>query len=348
VAEYKIRFCRLDEKAELIRFIRESWSHQHILAAHPELLDWQYRADDRYNFVVAYGVESRAFEGVLGFISPGFFEEGRVMADDNLWLSLWKVEKNEGQPPTLGIEMLAFLRKQIPSRTISAIGINAQVARLYRALGCFVGTMSHFFMPNFDRADYRIAQISDARAMAMQDLRSHHAITKAPTLTEVQGADLAAFVSTLPPGPRNRPAYLTARYLNHPYYHYRFFGILAAGAPSSLLVVRKIHAAGSCCLRIIDYVGLDAVDLNITDAIQTLLRAEKAEYIDLLVGGIKWPSLSDKGFFESTDSNYVPHLFEPFSNARVTVSYAVFGGEDHVVLKGDSDLDRPNQVPLLG
>lgn len=344
MARYEVRFCGLGERAKLIRFIRDSWSRNHIFVEEPKLLDWQYRADDKYNFVVVHNSESGEFEGVLGFTSPSFFEERRVGNDDNLWLSLWKVNKKDGQPPSLGLDMLAFLREKIRSLTVAAVGINSQVARVYRALGCTVGSLRHFYIPNWSHTNFGIAQSLNLRAGDAARAEGGATASRNIRLTELWGSDLNMFMRLLPPGGRNRPSYFVNRYQRHPTYSYRFFAVEVGEQPVSLVVLRKIHVLASSCLRIVDFLGLDALDCNLSGSMQKLLRAEQSEYVDLLVGGPLASRVGSLGFFETTQESFVPHLFEPFSPERVRVDFAVFNRKELTVFKGDSDLDRPNEV----
>ena len=345
---YSIRFCGLEEKAQLIRFIQESWESNHILVSHPEILDWQYRAINRYNFVVAHEVGSDRFEGVLGFISPRFFAKNSIESDDDLWLSLWKVEKIPSQPPTLGMDMLTFLRREIPARTVSAIGINSEVARLYRALGCSVRTLSQFFIPNYSCSTFRIAQLSAPGKLTMAGHEADRNQPNAVELIEVTESSVRRLLDKLPPTSRNRPEYILARYGNHPVYVYRFLSVVVSGESKALIVLRKIFVNESSCLRVTEFVGLEDSEFDLSAPVQKLLQSEGSEYLDLLIGGVDDSSITALGFVDSTEENYVPHLFEPFSRERATVSFAVFDRRELLILKGDSDLDRPNWMVALG
>jgi hypothetical protein len=50
-----IEFCDLDAVDELMTFIRDHWSADHILGHSRALMDWQHRdeAAGRYNFLLA-------------------------------------------------------------------------------------------------------------------------------------------------------------------------------------------------------------------------------------------------------------------------------------------------------
>ena len=344
---YQVRFCRRDERERLLDFLRRSWSSKHVFLSNPELLDWQYLQRDRYNFVVAYHADSKEFHGVLGFISPTFFSKGRIFPDDDLWLSIWKVEKNNAESGSPGLEMLNFLRTNIPSRSLSAVGINSQVARLYRALGCHVGYMGHYYIRNVNTEEFRIARGQRIQTNAEKADQRRSLPGGQLNFKELRSSEVQTCTAQLPLDSRNRPGYLVARFADHPAYRYRFFSVEKEGSPEGLFVSRRIEVNGSSCLRIVDFVGLEGLSLSIEAAAQGLLKSEGAEYIDLMVAGMKHDQVRALGFVECDEESYVPHLFEPFDSERKQVQYAVFDKLDILILKGDSDLDRPNRPELL-
>src|SRR5687768_1045148 len=87
----RIDFCALDAVGELMEFLREHWSANHILARSREVLDWQHRneAEGRYNFLVARD-EGGRIVGVLGFIPSSRYDPS-LARDETVWLALWKV-----------------------------------------------------------------------------------------------------------------------------------------------------------------------------------------------------------------------------------------------------------------
>ena len=62
-----IDFCSLVEKEALIGFIKSHWSESHILTKSNEILDFQHREINRYNFIISKNQQG-AITGILGFI----------------------------------------------------------------------------------------------------------------------------------------------------------------------------------------------------------------------------------------------------------------------------------------
>ena len=69
---YEIRLCRDSEVDLLKTFLKNSWSPNHIFLKSDDILNFQHKANNGYNFVVAYHQETNSFHGVLGIISPNF------------------------------------------------------------------------------------------------------------------------------------------------------------------------------------------------------------------------------------------------------------------------------------
>ena len=88
----ELDLCTLDDRAELMRFIRDYWSANHVLAHSEALMDWQHRdeAHKRYNFIAARDGE-KGIVGILGFILASRYDPALAGDADTLWLTTWKV-----------------------------------------------------------------------------------------------------------------------------------------------------------------------------------------------------------------------------------------------------------------
>ena len=340
---YSIRFCGLHEKLKLIDFLRDSWRSNHPLVASPDLLDWQYLQEGRYNFVVANHLESDKFHGVLGLISPGYFSEGAIEDGEDIWLSIWKVDKGLAEKSTLGLELLQFVRSHFLPNSTSAIGINLEVAKLYRVLGCKVASLRQFFVLNSELLHFEIARIEEGGEPRVPAEGLEVGKSNPLRIKEVEERDLHKLSSIIALSSSGKDIeYVLGRFTQHPRYTYRFFSVERDRKPVSLFVVRKIFINQASCLRIVDFIGIQSVLSSLGHELQKLLSSEGSEYIDLMVSGIDGDVIQRIGFVECSEENFVPHLFEPFVREISTVRFAVFDRKDLVVFKGDSDLDRPN------
>jgi hypothetical protein len=144
---YEVRLCKSSELSLLKDFLRDSWSPDHIFLKDQEILDFQHKSPDGYNFVVANHCEKKEFHGVLGFISPSHYSNGEILSGDSIWLAIWKVDKDRAESNSLGFDLLNYINDQFCPSSITAIGINRQVSLLYRLIGFQINTMNHWFIP---------------------------------------------------------------------------------------------------------------------------------------------------------------------------------------------------------
>lgn len=310
------------------------------------MLRWQHLQDDQCNFVVANHDQTDEFHAILGIISPSFFAEGKLQREDDIWLAIWKVNKALAAEKSIGTDLLKFVEATLSPRTISAIGINSQVAMLYKLMGFQVGHLSQHFVLNQNLADFQIACVEKE-----QDRESGVSIVpgSGPTsirFREVSPDALPNYSSVLKQQlPRKSVNYVIGRYANHPKYLYKFYAVVQHGRTSAFFVVRKILVGTSSCLRIVDFFSADSVKQSLYSQFQELLVRENSEYIDFISAGIGDEAMRRLGFSECSDVSYVPHLFEPFSRDRAKIQFAfkTINSEGAFrVFKGDSDLDRPN------
>ncbi len=146
---YQIRYCKLDERDKLKKFIDEYWKKDHILSKNNELLDFQHLniEDERYNFVVAFNVLTQEFDIVLGFIPHSQYSHDTSNKD--IWLAIWKKNDKE-HPRGLGKKLLDFLEEDFKPTSIGSIGINDDIEQLYLKRGWKSGVLNvwYFLKPS--------------------------------------------------------------------------------------------------------------------------------------------------------------------------------------------------------
>lgn len=334
---YSIRMCSLNELDLLLEFIKYSWNENHIFIKNKSILDWQHRQKDCYNFVVAYHHESNSFHGVLGIISPSFFSKGSINKGDDIWLALWKVEKSKAETNSIGIDLLNYVNDNFSPSSVSAIGINNQVAMLYKLMGFTTNHLHQRYIVNPIKSLFSIGNFLDNNKSVV--------VNKFPSseLFEIQAHDLENYKDIiLQNGLRKDLSYLINRYINHPNYMYRVIGIKDSKSVLALLIFRKLFVEDSSCLRIIDSFGLNNINFNIKALFEDFLVLENSEYVDFLCSDIVNKHLDFLGFSLPINGSKIPHLFEPFLRESVRVNYAYKATHNFDIFKGDSDLDRPN------
>ena len=335
---HEIRFCRLDERDHLMSFIHTDWRADHVLSKNAELLDWQHldRINNRYNFVVAVNEATGRFDGILGFI-PLYHYDSSLTDKVHLWLAIWKVAKERVTKLTVGLDLLRFLEEELQPASIGAVGINEQVAKLYRLLGFTTGALDQFYIFDDDRSDFTLMK-PGSRTMPICVGQPRC------VLRDVDGPaalDALEFFDT----PRKSPRYIIERYQNHVSYRYRLIGAWEGDLLRGLFVIRRAEANGAGCLRIVDFVGSVEALGPLRSEFVRLLREEDAEYVDMMVHKLDADVLAEVGFAQLAGETIIPNYFEPFEQRNITIGFAYKSDrEPYMMFKGDSDQDRPNMI----
>jgi hypothetical protein len=337
---YQIRLCRIDELPKLKSFLRLYWKSNHIFLRNQGLLNWQHMEEKHYNFVVANHEKTDEFHGVLGFISPEFFSQGKVNSSEHIWLAIWKVEKTLTVSKSIGIDLLNFLKEKYNPKTISAIGINKEVSFVYRLLGFRVGKLIQGFILNDNIENFSIAQISKNKYFKVdfqRKIKSDLEILKVNE-NEVINLDFYGVKTDRFFG----VDYLKKRYIDHPCYEYSFYIVRRDVSVLALFISRVIEVFNSRCLRIVDIWGLENLDNDLYLPFKKLLIRENFEYVDVIASPSDFSKLRFVGFQSNTEESFVPHLFEPLVISRSEVMFATSSRNELPMFKADSDLDRPN------
>ena len=68
-----INFCDKNEIKDLQNFIKKNWNKNHILNSNNNILEFQHRNKDIYNFVISRN-QDNIINGILGFIPNSQFD----------------------------------------------------------------------------------------------------------------------------------------------------------------------------------------------------------------------------------------------------------------------------------
>lgn len=338
--KYTIRLCRKDELDKLSDFIRRFWKSNHIFLTATDILDWQHLEGKNYNFVVANYEPNDEFHGILGFIYPEFFCNGKVLNSEQIWLAIWKVEKSLSVSNSIGMDLLNFIKDRYRPKIISAIGINKEVLYVYRLLGFKVGKLCQGYILNPRKKNFSIAQLKNHQNSTVEFknfLDEKIAIEKVD-LEKLGKLDLTPNFFKRCFGHE----YIKQRFLNHPTYFYNVYAIRQSNLLLSIFITRISRVSGFKCLRIVDFWGLENSNETFYEAFIKLIEKEDCEYIDVISSKTDFAQFANIGFILNTEDSYVPHLFEPFSSNRSEVMFATSVDFDVSMFKADSDLDRPN------
>lgn len=339
--EVSYRFARAADAERIQHFFDAYWKKGHVFAKNAGLLRWQHQrpAGDRLNFVLAE-TDSGELAGLLGFIPTSQFDPA-LEAQRDVWLAVWKTRTDLGVNAA-GFQQLWYLQQQLEPQTICAVGLSKQALMLYKALGYRTGRLEHYNLLNPAVREFRIARVNGQVGAAVRASGSISVYRLDAAALEGYSAVCEAHAERY--RPRKTPRYYRTRYLEHPSYRYEIYGAKRDGAPVGLLVTRAVEAQGAKALRIVDLCGAGAFEW-VGEVASALLARSEAEYADLYCYGIDGQELLAGGLKRRQgDEIVLPCYFEPFeaSNVELDFGYLSKAPQKFVIVKGDSDQDRPN------
>jgi hypothetical protein len=329
---HHISFCNDSDLRKLKKFIHDKWKNHHVLAIHKELMEFQHKSKNGYNFVISKNEEGE-ITAILGFIPLSQYD-GHITETD-IWLAIWKSDEAIAEP-LAGVSLLKWLEKQIKPRSMGAIGINTDVKKIYNVLGYQTTTLNQYYILNPSIQKYNIAKCKGNIVMVSNKKSSY-------SILEV-GVDEIQQLS-FQDSPYKSLKYIITRYLKHPIYKYIIFGIYHTNILKAIFVTRKIEVNNSSCLRIVDIQGNYSEIGNIEDSIVNILQENNSEYIDCLNLGIPEQMFKSWGFKQIDQETIIPNYFEPFLQKNIDILVAYKSSEpEYLIFKGDSDQDRPNEI----
>ena len=328
-----IKLATTSDIKKIMKFIEEHWKENHILARDKDFFIYEHVEDSAVNFVISLD-ENNEINGTLGFIK---YDNNK----SDIATVIWKVLKNT-KNPSLGIELLQFLRDHDEFNTIFSVGINKKTVGLYTYFGIYTNYLSHYIMINNSINDYRVLSLN--KTTTAPSFVSKVSELKLIKLSEEQlnfNFHNQTFI------PHKSEKYFKKRYFNHPIYTYSVFGVYKKSNLTSLIVAREVAANGGKILRIVDFLG-DEEDIKfVAEDLFQFVKDNEYEYVDFMCYGISHDILEKSGFEKidmSTSEVIAPNYFSPFVNENITVNFMIDTQKlDKIRLfKGDGDQDRPS------
>ena len=334
-----IKIADYSDKESILEFINDNWQENHIFFKWPELFDDYHRNGKKINYVIARDENDRKIYGICGFI----YANHNVQPD--VWLALWKVIPSG--IPSLGLDIVNFLNKELKCRILACCGIKKEVKRLYEFLGYKTGTLKHYYRLN-DLEKYKIACIRDKKIFEY-DKKSVAELVLIDTEEEFLkniDYDSEVFEEVVP--------YKDLNYLFHKYYHniayrYQVWGIKSEKATIEAVLFTKIVKNGEGkVLRIVDFVGNEEELAKCGYALNKLLINSECEYIDCYQYGLSESTFDRLGMtlLKENDDNIIPNYFEPFEQCNVDIHFFTSTMENFRMFKADGDQERPNLIEV--
>lgn len=329
---YEIRLLRKEELPKLKRFINDYWRANHIISRDDTMFEFQHsKAEDGfYDFVIAYHKQTQEIHAVLGFINSSLYDESEKNNPNSIAGAIWKVRDDihNKEIGKVGLELLYYLLRKYPNSPYITLGLSQDSQFIYRILKFHFSKMNHYYIANPKKNNFKIC--------------CNPFIERNVSLSEV----LIKELDKVPPienhyYPNKDSSYVVNRYLNHPYYKYKVWGIMVENRLVSIWVTRKVDINGASCLRLVDMVG-EIPDQSVLFETNQMLVKEDAEYIDCYNYGLSEDSFLRLGFQKVKEDTIVPNYFEPFLKENIDIYCAYYYKSPVIMFKGDADQDRPN------
>ncbi len=334
--DYFITMASVEDEKDIMEFIDQQWSRNHILAVNKELFEWQYRRGNQIQFVLAKSQNDKKIIAILGFIMYG------DSLKEDIMLALWKAVK--GKNPFLGVELLEYLIQRTEGK-VSCNGINLKTTKdIYEFMGFQINCMKHYYRLA-DKQEYKIAKIHNKK-ISILEYHYNSKLIEIKTKEELEENFNWDYYNNIKYFPHKSKEFIIHRYLNHPIYDYKIMAIIEGTKTksTSFFVMREIKIEGIHILRIVDWIGEFENILYLAEHVDKILKEYDAEYIDFLEGGIEDEIMKKAGFIENKkeDENILPNYFEPYECSNVPIWYATKYKSKFAIFKADGDQDRPN------
>lgn len=329
----EVRKANLNDSANILEFIRQEWSSDHVFLRYQELFEWQHRSGNELTFILAEN--SGRVEAILGYIPSSHWSYQHQ--HKTVSLAIWKAG-GANTTPGIGLHLLSELRRVERPDRIAAIGVSKIALRIYEKLQFLTGVMSQFAAGPMV-AEYRATNEPVASRSSRMEVKSL-ALKDTPNFKNLYPFRYCEF--------RNEE-YIVNRYELHPTYSYEAYSW--KHREQSCVTIHRTIGTGSLTIsRIVDVIGDRNMISNLGFELHDLAVGKGWDYIDLVCFGHDAKKMEDGGFvdrFKFPDL-VLPHHFEPFENNNVDLTFAVksySGSGPGYLYLADSDQDRPNELP---
>lgn len=337
---YKFKICEKEDLPRLLTFIDTYWKKNHILVRSKEILDFQYynRETGKYDFVLAENTLTGELDGIRGWIRVDQFDPALAQYDE-VWSAVSKVrtdvENNEIK--VLGSYLWRFLEKH---KGFGTVGISRFSFAMHTAIRHKTCSLGQYFILNRDTKDFKIAVVQINYQCPVVLAESVWHLREIADINMIAEDAVHAYYR-----PFKSKTYLINRFVNHPVYHYHFYGIYKGENLKSILIGKFVELNDSKILRIVDVLGsLEDVG-NLYEDFQNILKNTGSEYVDFLCFGIDDSVFRRIGFDKldpEQDELIIPNYFEPFEAKNIVINGAYKPAERYCMFKADADQDRPS------
>ena len=332
---FKIDIAQIDDLNPIMKFISHEWSSDHILSQDKDFFLYQYGNKEYLNFIVAKD-DLGSISAILGFIPSSADKESQIFT------TMWKVSKNSPSA-TLGLKLFSYLQ-DLNLGPLMSVGINEKTEDIYKFLKLHVGSLDQYFIFNKNLHKFQMAKFSKEILQSSQ--KTSYKSDRTAGFIDPKTLEKFLFYDK---SSKKDYSFVNRRYINHPYFNYKFLGVSDNKNMVSAMVLREVSFKDSRALRIIDYFGEEQYLADFTIVLKQLMTTASYEYIDFFCYGFQEQNLLNAGFNKVNDSDVIPDHFDPFIKEKYIIKF--FAPKDIVndlkIFKGDGDQDCPRRPRVL-
>ena len=330
MSEVTFRLARLGEDRDILDFIREHFDMRLPLLERPELY--------RHYFAGRGGVPQFAVaEDEDGqYVSAAGYILANASRRPDVWVSVWVAAKGHNG---VGLELMNALPGLLHANVLACNNIRPNTCTFYQFLGWQAGRIPHYY--RLGRcAEYQLAKPLHYTLPPVQRDLGLEKIESAADLIPLG-------MPPTPHTPHKDTWYMRRRYFHYPHYPYDVWAARENGKLLAYVVTRTVPAQATGCVpvvRLVDFIGEDAVLPRLGAALDAILRRAKAEYMDCYNVGIPAEVWQAAGFTERAegDGSVIPNYLEPPLRENTEYYYFTNKPEGFVLFRADGDQDHPN------
>jgi hypothetical protein len=338
--ELRFGHLRHDEINKFQTFIREHWKSDHIFSKDTTVFDWQHKGREYYHCIAA--TKATRIVGVQCVIPLWHFDEN--LENTEIFLSLFRAIDKEGIG--IGLRLYRKVLAVYSPKFVGSVGLTERMIPFHKRFGFVFGEMDHHVLLSPYRRNYKIAVVPSTVSV------KEKACNSSIFLRSLDKKDLKSIANDRLYSyqvPRKSSAYVISRYLDHPVYTYRVYGVIENGSVQAFGVIRLVAVNGSIAHRLVDYLGPDKYIVDFFLGAQSILKECDGEYVDFYSYGISKRLFKKVGVLNRREIRglVIPDHFEPFKQNNRDIHFAfdaVENASDVRLFKGDGDQDRPSRL----
>lgn len=344
---FYFRGANLDDKENIMLFIRDFWKKDHILGNDEGFFLYEHGGEnDTLNFILAVDRLTGKIESIQGFIPYSHNEKNLHIC------GVISKTHPESLVPFLGLETMKRMLIKLQPTSYCGIGTNSKtmlplVKKFFKR---YVGVMSHYYMLNPDFLEFKVAcpdpkEVSSF--ISKNQLSSQLNYEIVVKFSEIKN-DLS-IIKRDSKLPFKSLDYIERRYFQNPIYTYQVIKVIDSNTKTiAILFTREIYYNHRFILNWVDFIGEIDKILCMRQVFQKLMSEKNYEYIDCLCDGVDEFIFKEIGFKKKDHEGVtiIPTYFEPFIKKNIKIHFEK-SSSGLIIFKGDADGDRPSKSTFV-